>query len=263
MGTGRDFFGVRKDGSEFPIEVGLNSIITSTGEVVIATVVDITERKQSEQREKLVEYARAKLETCQQLGMLAAVLQSDGRVLLPNPLFEKFCSQFVLKRNRIEFFDPKANELFLQAVATLDAGNTDQIVRSIPVQAAGDNPPLVLHLLPMKRPLGSTLGILVVTTLDASEVLSADLVQGLFALPPAEARVAALIGSGLSPRQAAKLLSISEGNARNTLKHVFRKLGVTRQNELAALLAKLPQILEFPYFTAAHERTTEKPTPNY
>jgi DNA-binding CsgD family transcriptional regulator len=105
------------------------------------------------------------------------------------------------------------------------------------------------------------LGILVVTTLDASEVLSADLVQGLFALPPAEARVATLIGSGLSPRQAAKLLGISEGNARNTLKHVFRKLGVTRQNELAALLAKLPKI-GFPYFTAAHERTAEKPTSN-
>jgi DNA-binding CsgD family transcriptional regulator len=68
---------------------------------------------------------------------------------------------------------------------------------------------------------------------------SADLVQGLFALAPAEARVAALIGSGLSPRQAAKQLGISEGNVRTALKHVFGKVGVTRQNELAVLLTKL------------------------
>jgi hypothetical protein len=45
MGTNRVFFGVRKDGSEFPVEVGLNPIVMSAGQFVIATVVDITERK--------------------------------------------------------------------------------------------------------------------------------------------------------------------------------------------------------------------------
>ena len=39
------FFGVRKDGSEFPVEVGLNPVVMSAGQFVIATVVDITERK--------------------------------------------------------------------------------------------------------------------------------------------------------------------------------------------------------------------------
>ena len=45
MGTSRSFFGVRKDGSEFPVEVGLNPAVMSTGQFVVATVVDITERK--------------------------------------------------------------------------------------------------------------------------------------------------------------------------------------------------------------------------
>jgi PAS domain S-box-containing protein len=44
MGTDRVFFGVRKDGSEFPVEVGLNPAVMSTGQFVVATVVDITER---------------------------------------------------------------------------------------------------------------------------------------------------------------------------------------------------------------------------
>jgi DNA-binding CsgD family transcriptional regulator len=62
------------------------------------------------------------------------------------------------------------------------------------------------------------------------------LVQGLFDLTPAEARIAALIGSGLPPRSAAERLGITEETARTTLKHVFAKVGVSRQSELAALL---------------------------
>ena len=238
MGTNRDLFGVRKDGSEFPVEVGLNSVAMSTGDVVVVTVVDITERKRTEDREKLLEHTRAKLEICQQLGIPAAVLQKDRRLVLLNPLMEGLRSQIVLMGDRIEFSNSMANEQFLRAVASLDVSGTDQIVRSIPITPDGSLP-VIFHLLPLKGSLGSTLGILVVTTLVASDALSVDLVQGVFALTPAEARVAALIGSGLSPRQTAKRLGITEGNVRTTLKHVFEKVGVSRQNELAALLAKL------------------------
>jgi PAS domain S-box-containing protein len=48
MGQGRDLFGERQDGTAFPIEVGLNPIATPEGTVVLATVVDITERKAAE-----------------------------------------------------------------------------------------------------------------------------------------------------------------------------------------------------------------------
>lgn len=49
MGAGRDLFAARKDGSEFPVEVGLNPIETAQGTMVLGTVVDITERKQHEE----------------------------------------------------------------------------------------------------------------------------------------------------------------------------------------------------------------------
>jgi len=48
MGTGRDLFGRRRDGSEFPVEVGLNPIETRDGPRVLGVIVDISERKRIE-----------------------------------------------------------------------------------------------------------------------------------------------------------------------------------------------------------------------
>ncbi|HEX7964799.1 MAG TPA: PAS domain S-box protein [Gammaproteobacteria bacterium] len=52
MGQGRDLFGVHKQGHEVPVEIGLNPIVTAQGRFVLASIIDITERRAAEERER-------------------------------------------------------------------------------------------------------------------------------------------------------------------------------------------------------------------
>jgi PAS domain S-box-containing protein len=81
MGVDRDFFGRRKDGSEVPIEIGLNPIKTDQGAFVLASIMDITERKRADERFRLVvEAAPSAMIMVNEKGLISLVNTQTERL---------------------------------------------------------------------------------------------------------------------------------------------------------------------------------------
>jgi PAS domain S-box-containing protein len=80
MGVGRDLHGRRKNGSEFPVEIGLNPIETEEGLLVLSAIVDITERKRAEEKFRLV---------VESAPSAMVMINGEGRIVLVNAEAEK------------------------------------------------------------------------------------------------------------------------------------------------------------------------------
>jgi PAS domain S-box-containing protein len=85
MGSGRDLMALRRDGTEFPVEVGLNPIHTADQLMVLSAVVDITDRKRGEaslqQMNKLLEHkVRERTRLVQLLRDIAAICNQSESI---------------------------------------------------------------------------------------------------------------------------------------------------------------------------------------
>jgi len=83
MGVGRDLYGLHRDGHEIPIEVGLAPVDNDAGRLVLASIIDISERKQTQAR--LADEAIRTQALMNNASDGITILDSNGRVLEVNP----------------------------------------------------------------------------------------------------------------------------------------------------------------------------------
>ncbi|MBG0796616.1 helix-turn-helix transcriptional regulator [Methylocystis sp. L43] len=192
-----------------------------------------------------LERLRSATEALATLGIPAAILDVDGRVLAANRLIEDLSSHHVwMPRDRIALIEPAADKLLRGAIA--DLGNPAATsVRSFPSKGTGERR-VVMHLIPVtgiaRDLFGGGLGVLMITHLTRPATLDAALVQSLFDLTPTEARVAGSLAEGLTLDQIAKRHKVKLSTVRSQVKSVFAKTGSNRQSQIVALLAAQPKI---------------------
>jgi len=96
MGANRELLAIKKDGTEIPVEIGLNPIVTIDGTMVLASIIDISERiRINEEKKKVAEQFRLVVE---QAPNAIILVNSSGEISLVNKQTEKL---FGFSRNEL------------------------------------------------------------------------------------------------------------------------------------------------------------------
>ncbi len=187
------------------------------------------------------EKSRAAVATLEAIGLPAFAIAGSGRLIITNDLFEQESENWTTRGgDRLMLSDQRANRLVDRALQgiLLPGG-----IRSLPLLDRYSDAPAVLHILPIRRSahelFASAAAIGIVSRPKPIGGGEPQVLQALFDLTPAEARVALRIADGETIAQIARDGDRSVETVRGHVKRVQMKTGCRRQAELAALIKSL------------------------
>lgn len=174
----------------------------------------------------------------------ALALDRSGAVVGMNPAAEQiFDDEFSVRNRRIFVRDKKARsalDAFIDQMRTMP--DTAALPAAPIVVHRQRKRPLIIQVLPVdgaaRTPFLGARVLLALSDLDCEVKPDSTTYAKAFGLSRAETALAALLGTGLSPKQAAEQLGVTYETARTQLKAIFAKTGVHRQSELVALLTR-------------------------
>lgn len=189
------------------------------------------------------ERINAAVQALELVGLPGSVVTAGGKVLAANALLENFAPEIVISaQDRLIFRSEGANRKFGE---TLRRSQTAEGAAgcSLPLRPTEERPPAVVHLVPVKGNARDVFTgaayFVVVTTADRSRVANAEMLQGLFDLSPAEARVARSLATGHDVATTARNFGLGVETVRTHVKSVLSKSGMSRQTDLVATISSL------------------------
>jgi DNA-binding CsgD family transcriptional regulator len=176
------------------------------------------------------------------VGSGAILLGAGGHVISTNPAAERmFGSGIALLNGQLVAADRASNTALQEMLVAMRSPRASRAGQRIAI-ARCDAPPLLAHAILIDRltiECGNAAGLLVLADPLARREPTAAVLQQVFNLTPAEARLASGLAKGLDLQEISELHGVSVGTLRVQLKAVFSKTQTKRQAQLVVLLARL------------------------
>jgi DNA-binding CsgD family transcriptional regulator len=179
----------------------------------------------------------------------AVVVDAGHQVVFANAAAERLMGDGICTgRRRLRAASAAHQQALDRLIGSAQRGADATVLGPLALPRQNGKQPLLLQAIPFRRSevdgidrllFGLPSVLVLIVDPEHEHVQRPIAALRLLGLTQAEARIAALVGSGHSRKEAAEMLDISEWTAREALKRVFAKLGISRQAELVKLVCRL------------------------